>query len=244
MLQNKLSKKTFVPLLVTDWQPSNVLHPMERVGTLINKLKEQFEQQVGADRLAVTAQLLLAELQKNNQEATTKTSVSVVLPSVNTRVPANPTPIAEAANNWLFEPNPEIPTLAHQAETSETHVQHKAQKPVKKQSVEFNSALALQAESLNEKLKEEKVEVMTALQDAPVRDLKKAIGVNDRYLFVNDLFRGDESMYERSIKTINSFNIFPEAQYWIQRELKVKLSWPDNSETVRLFDQVIKRRFS
>lgn len=215
---------------------------MERVGTLINKLKEQFEQDATPDKLAVTAQLLLAELQKNAQGTTTKTNVSVVLPSVNT---ARPAPVADAANNWLFEANPEIPTLTHQAEAAETAIKQKEPKPVlKKQSIEFNHILVKETESLNEKLKEEKVEVMTALQDTPVRDLKKAIGVNDRYLFVNDLFRGDESMYERSIKTINAFNIFPEAQYWIQRELKVKLSWPDNSETVRLFDQLIKRRFS
>jgi hypothetical protein len=217
---------------------------MERVGTLINKLKEQFEQEAGADKLAVTAQLLLAELQKNAQGTTTKNNVSVVLPSVNTR----PTPIADAANNWLFETNPEVPTLAHQVEIMkavETAAKPREPKHVgKKQPIEFNNILARETESLNEKLKEEKVEVMTALQDSPVRDLKKAIGVNDRYLFVNDLFRGDENMYERSIKTINAFNIFPEAQYWIQRELKVKLSWPDNSETVRLFDQLIKRRFS
>ena len=45
------------------------------------------------------------------------------------------------------------------------------------------------------------------------------------FLFINDLFRGDEAMYERSIKTINSFNIYPEAEYWISRELKVKLGW-------------------
>ena len=32
-------------------------------------------------------------------------------------------------------------------------------------------------------------------------------------------------MYERSIKTINSFNIYAEAEYWISRELKVKLGW-------------------
>jgi hypothetical protein len=35
---------------------------MERVGTLINKLKEQFEQQADADKLAVTAQLLLGRI--------------------------------------------------------------------------------------------------------------------------------------------------------------------------------------
>jgi hypothetical protein len=104
--------------------------------------------------------------------------------------------------------------------------------------------LANQTESLNEKLKEERVEVAAALQGTPIRDLKKAIGINDRFLFVNELFRGDENMYERSLKTINGFSIYPEAQYWIQRELKVKLSWPDNSEAVKIFDQLVKRRFS
>ena len=84
----------------------------------------------------------------------------------------------------------------------------------------------------------------TALQGAPIRDLKKGIGVNDRFLFVQDLFRGDENMFERSLKTINGFSIYPEAEYWIQRELKVKLSWPDNSDTVKLFDQLVKRRFA
>jgi len=51
-------------------------------------------------------------------------------------------------------------------------------------------------------------------------------------------------MYERSIKTINSFSIYPEAEYWIQRELKVKLGWKEKDEAVVLFDQIVKRRFS
>ncbi|MDP1844982.1 MAG: hypothetical protein Q8K64_16325, partial [Sediminibacterium sp.] len=82
------------------------------------------------------------------------------------------------------------------------------------------------------------------LEETPIRDLRKAISINDRYLFAHMLFRGDENMYERSIKTINSFSIYPEAQYWIQRELKVKLGWQESNETVKHFDQIIKRRFS
>jgi hypothetical protein len=77
-----------------------------------------------------------------------------------------------------------------------------------------------------------------------IRDLKKAIGINDRFLYINELFRGDENMYERSIKTINGFSILPEAEYWIQRELKVKIGWNQDSETVKQFDQLVKRRFT
>lgn len=220
---------------------------MERVGTLINKLKEQFERQESADKMAMTAHLILTELQQKQEPKPASRKVSVVLPSFvtpkaeETRVAA-PKPERVETTSWIFEAPAEIPTLVHQDEP----VERNGREPIiaKFELSELNTVLAVSAESLNEKLKEERVEVMSALQDSPVRDLKKAIGVNDRFLFVNELFRGDENMYERSVKTINGFSIYPEAQYWIQRELKVKLSWPDSSETVRLFDQLIKRRFS
>lgn len=219
---------------------------MERVGTLINKLKEQFEQQADADKLAVTAQMLLAELQANQSAQSVQSKISVVLPSVTTHPPVTapePAPVEDRpVSNWLFETPTEIPTLAHQVQPVQAETP--AAKTPKKELFEFNTLLATPKESLNEKLKEERVEVAAVLQGAPIRDLKKAIGVNDRFLFVNELFRGDENMYERSLKTINSFSIYPEAQYWIQRELKVKLSWPDNSEAVKIFDQLVKRRFS
>ncbi len=88
------------------------------------------------------------------------------------------------------------------------------------------------------------LKVGSYLQDSPIRDLKKAISINDRHRFIRELFRDDETMYERSIKTINSFHIFAEAEYWIQRELKVKLGWDVTLELVKVFDQLVRRRFS
>ncbi len=82
------------------------------------------------------------------------------------------------------------------------------------------------------------------MKDAPIKDLRRGIGINDKFSFVSELFRGDEDMYERSIKTINSFHILPEAEYWMNRELKVKLGWNDNKELVQHFYQLVRRRFS
>jgi hypothetical protein len=120
----------------------------------------------------------------------------------------------------------EIPTLSHQPRAREV-----------------NDASSL-AESLNDKLKQGKTELVEVLKETPVKDLRKAIGINDRFLFINELFRGDEAMYERSIKTINGFNIFPEAEYWINRELKIKVGWSNDNPTVQHFDQLVRRRFS
>lgn len=305
---------------------------MERVGTLIHKLLEQYEQQAQAGRLLMTAQMLLAELQQQQYASTDNTppKISVVIPSASmvaresspelpvTPAPTLPrieaetrqekplqvmqqpetaplqvvTPVVAAApepapvvetpapvvevlppasfissapaaaayatpptprvaeqeqatisdlygqpekehpqqnKSWAFDPVFEVPTLTHQDLAGK---------------FELNETMVSNGESLNERLRVEKIELGSMLQGSPIRDLKKAIGINDRYLFINELFRGDETMYERSLKTINSFTILPEAEYWIQRELKVKLGWSEQSESVHHFDQLVRRRFS
>lgn len=109
---------------------------------------------------------------------------------------------------------------------------------------ELNQVISERKESLNDRLKEQKTEVAHVLKETPIKDLRKGIGINDRFVFVRELFRGDDAAYERSIKTINNFNIFSEAEYWIARELKHKLGWDDRSETVQHFYQLVRRRFS
>ncbi|MBS1626890.1 MAG: hypothetical protein JSR09_07340 [Bacteroidetes bacterium] len=217
---------------------------MERVETLINKLKEQFEQQAGNDKLIITAQMLLTELQAGYAEQISG-KVSVIMPHVSFATVAEGVeqkaekpvvkkePVKEQTSLWNFDAVQTIPTLAHHIIKEETKEVH-----------ELNETIGDAEQSLNDKLKEDKTEIANVLQDFPVRDLKKAVGINDKYLIINELFRGDEIMYERSIKTINGFSIYPEAEFWIKRELKTKLGWNDGNETVQLFDTIVKRRFS
>ncbi len=136
----------------------------------------------------------------------------------------------EKTTLWALDPVLEVPTLAHQ----------------EKVVYELNDTMVAEgtASSLNDKLKQNKAEMSSILQEAPIRDLKKAVSINDRHRFINELFRGDETMYERSIKTINTFHIYAEAEFWIQRELKVKLGWDTSLDLVNTFDQLVRRRFS
>jgi hypothetical protein len=244
---------------------------MERLAELIGKLKEQFEQNADKGQLLVITQMIQVELltaaeKGSAPKSTSKVSVMMPAnhkayvpataeetqqndftePAVNRPVAetskapievAPPLPVVEKTpvsqpvlkkeSLWSMDPLKEVPTLAQQ--------QH---------GKEINDAMAGKDNSLNDKLKAPVVEVGHRLTDSPIRDLKKAIGVNDRYLFISELFRGDEVMYERSIKTINGFRIFAEAEYWIERELKVKLGWEEDKPSTRHFYQLVKRRFS
>ncbi len=243
---------------------------MERIESLIYKLKEQYEQQADPALLLGTVQLIQFELSRLTDKAPLglgTAKVAVVLPAVPVarqavematvtpamekympppaagKIPATPAPVpvvneipAEPVElpvpkkgtqvDLNFDPMTEIPTLSQQAKGAE---------------VNDHSVLA---ESLNDRLNQGKTELMEVLKDSPVKDLRKAIGINDRFVFMNELFRGDENMYERSIRTINNFNILAEAEYWISRELKLKLGWDNSSATVIHFDQLIRRRFS
>lgn len=131
----------------------------------------------------------------------------------------------------LFDPIEEVPTLSHQ-------------KPELSRPKDINEAAPESPLSINERLNENKTELVEKLNEGPIKDLKKGIGINDRFLFINELFRGDEAMYERSIKTINNFSILAEAEYWIRRELKIKIGWKDSDPFVKQFDQLVRRRFS
>lgn len=136
-------------------------------------------------------------------------------------------PLLQQVLNPAFSPVVETPTLAQYQPKKEVH-----------------EMIAEKKESLNDRLKQDKTEVAHVLKEAPIKDLKKGIGINDRFTFVRELFRGDEAFYERSIKTINSFHIFSEAEYWINRELKYKMGWDEDKEMVKHFYQLVRRRFS
>ncbi|HEY2727594.1 MAG TPA: hypothetical protein VGI61_10510 [Parafilimonas sp.] len=219
---------------------------MEKIGLLIERLLDQYHNKSNNEQLRITAQMLLSELEeKAIEEHDLHSVVSVFFPAashfnasssneelavlnkMHAVEPEKEIKKEEQENFDFFDPMVEIPTLA-----------------LKRQEV--NETIAAQQESLNDKLKATSVkkEVAHNIKDGPVKDLRKAIGINDQYLFINELFRNDQIMYERSIKTINSFNIYGEAEFWIKRELKLKLAWNENSEAVQLFDQLVKRRFS
>jgi hypothetical protein len=134
----------------------------------------------------------------------------------------------------LFEWNDdiqELPTFVHQPRTEQ---------PTPPSQTESISSDA----TLNDQLASHQKEVSDQLSHAPIKELRKAIGINDRFVFINELFRGDENMYERSVKTIDNFTNYAEAQYWMERELKVKLGWDNEKPFTQDFYGLVKRRFA
>ncbi len=243
---------------------------MERVETLLQKLQQQVKEKLPIDNLLRTVEMLQHELlhlkvpalaQEQKMVAISMPILQQQKPVFKPIAPTAPEPkIIEVLQVDEKEVAAELDEIKRNAATIQTMASHSKpaamftdneeeiptlihqQAPVVA-AKEINDIAPIN-KSLNDALKMPAAELSSKLSEAPVKDLKRAIGINDRFLYINQLFRGDEMMYERSIKTINSFTIWPEAEYWIKRELKTKLGWVDSNEIVSQFDQLIKRRFS
>lgn len=101
-----------------------------------------------------------------------------------------------------------------------------------------------QNESLNDKLKVEKIEVLQSLKEATIHNLHKAIDVNQKFIFIKELFKGDEGLYDKTVREINKFTNYGEAEFWMAEELLSKLKWEKANAQVQQFYGLVKRRFS
>jgi hypothetical protein len=84
-----------------------------------------------------------------------------------------------------------------------------------------------------------KHEVSNALQSKPIKDIELAIELNDKFLFIKDLFNGDADSYLKTIKTLNSSANFNEAFNYINQHY----SWNLESEAAHKLLDFIRRRF-
>lgn len=80
------------------------------------------------------------------------------------------------------------------------------------------------------------------LQRKPVADLMTAIGINDKFLFLNELFGGSMEKYNRSIRSLNNFSTFLGAKTYMN-ELQIEFQWDCNSDAYKKLNDLIERRF-
>ncbi len=77
----------------------------------------------------------------------------------------------------------------------------------------------------------------------PIKDLKSAINLNDKMLYVKDLFNGYSMSYSEAVDLLNRCNTFEEADQFLQNGYAVKNNWTDKQGTVDKFYALLRRRF-
>jgi len=77
-----------------------------------------------------------------------------------------------------------------------------------------------------------------------VHDLKKSIGLNERFLYTNELFNGDMKAFTRAVDELNHVESEQDAQRLMNEELSVRYKWDEDNESVMAFKLLVSRKFT
>ena len=97
-------------------------------------------------------------------------------------------------------------------------------------------------ETLGEKMMGEDNTLAAKLQQNPVPNLKWVIGINDKFLFVNELFGGSMEKYNKSIENLNDLKTLNGAMIYLN-ELKIELQWNSSNEAYLKLKELVSRKF-
>ncbi len=97
--------------------------------------------------------------------------------------------------------------------------------------------------SLNEKIQKGKTDksISSRMQKNAIKDLKSAIGINEKFLFINELFKGNMKEYNESIVKLNGFKSLTETQHFLD-ELKEKYKWTDDIRAYLTLKDFVERK--
>lgn len=82
------------------------------------------------------------------------------------------------------------------------------------------------------------------LGETPVQDLTMAMSINDRLLYVNELFGRDQSALKDSLTILNRYDSFPAAKNFLM-SLAEQYQWvrEERTEIAHNFIKLVKRRY-
>ena len=77
-----------------------------------------------------------------------------------------------------------------------------------------------------------------------VKDLKSLINLNDKLVFVRDLFNGYSLAYSEAIEILNRFESFESADNFLKQNYSSKNNWAEKQNVADKFYEILNQRFS
>ncbi|MDA3817393.1 MAG: hypothetical protein PF486_08450 [Prolixibacteraceae bacterium] len=206
---------------------------------IIQSLVEKQAEQQNSDALAATT-----EEEKPVNEAETQPEQPDKSEELNTPVPEMPDMEVKTEEEHLNNTpaQPEETTANKESKvTQEKVLMEEKTTTTKDNNKAYKKVLGdqfIQEKSLNEKftsLTDNKYKVM----GKPVTSVKKAIGLNDRFMFTRELFNNDSGKFNNTVEAIDNASDLVEAVEYLEKNYE----W-QKTETSLKFMELVKRRFN
>jgi hypothetical protein len=88
-------------------------------------------------------------------------------------------------------------------------------------------------------------DISQKLSEAPLEDLNKALGLNEKFLYINELYGGDVAKFQASMKVLNDGQHFDSARVHMESELIEKFEWMNKlkKSIAKDFVKLVRRRY-
>jgi hypothetical protein len=173
-------------------------------------------------------------LQQANEENTQTTADEIIDGSVRTRdeIKIHP-PKLEITEQSAQKQGPKNPAPQPMPDLFGSHTPTLAEKfQTDKKSIQDQLAANGSDNSIGNKM-----------QQSQVTDLKSVIGINDKFLLINELFKGDLAGYNRAIESLNVCQTRHEALEKLEA-LRRHLNWHEQAASYLRLTDFLKRRYA
>ena len=152
-------------------------------------------------------------------------------------VPSDPEPFEEEKE---FEQEGIIPDPVHK----EPETKEEKDEPVKPNGQKDIEIVADRFQTsqnyLNKAMADKKTgtDITSKMQSRPISDLRNSIGLNEKFLFIKELFKGRPDQYNQCIDNLNQTATFEEAVKF----LKENYDWEEGNKVAEKLISLVKRK--
>jgi hypothetical protein len=85
-----------------------------------------------------------------------------------------------------------------------------------------------------------KKDVSSKMQSKPIPDISSAIGLNDKFIFIRELFHNNKDQYHETIQILNNFDTFDNAVEYLHENF----DWDSEDPNFERLKELVRRKFA
>ncbi len=82
-------------------------------------------------------------------------------------------------------------------------------------------------------------DVSSKMQSKPINDINNAIGLNDKFIFIRELFGNNKELYHETIQVLNNFDTFENAVTFLNENF----DWAEDDTNFERLKELVRRKY-
>lgn len=97
--------------------------------------------------------------------------------------------------------------------------------------------------NISEEITKVQTDLADKLRQQPIDSIRSAMGINEKYIFLQTFFKGDAQSFDNMILMLDEIKTYDEARVILEDHIPSTLMNDEQKEVLEKFDQLLRRRF-